>query len=208
MNKNGSAINHERMIVIRGQPENCVQACREILKIMSADAKSKNKGNEIVLKVLAHNNFIGRIIGKGGNIINTIKQETETNITVSSINELDSSNTERIISIKGELERQINALENIYQKLCAAFEADQARGWTYPPYTMPYYQQQAPQLFQYYPTSGGAGPTAPTAGAAPTLVPSHYSPSQMSNATASTSNKFIEPASNSTTTYYVSKECE
>lgn len=34
--------------------------------------------SEIVLKVLAHNNFIGRIIGKGGNIINTIKKDTET----------------------------------------------------------------------------------------------------------------------------------
>jgi hypothetical protein len=34
--------------------------------------------SEIVLKVLAHNNFIGRIIGKGGNIINTIKKETDT----------------------------------------------------------------------------------------------------------------------------------
>jgi predicted RNA-binding protein YlqC (UPF0109 family) len=34
--------------------------------------------SEIILKVLAHNNFIGRIIGKGGNIINTIKKETDT----------------------------------------------------------------------------------------------------------------------------------
>lgn len=34
--------------------------------------------SEIILKVLAHNNFIGRIIGKGGNIINTIKKDTET----------------------------------------------------------------------------------------------------------------------------------
>jgi len=36
--------------------------------------------SEIVLKVLAHNNFIGRIIGKGGNIINTIKKETDTKL--------------------------------------------------------------------------------------------------------------------------------
>jgi hypothetical protein len=34
--------------------------------------------SDIVLKVLAHNNYIGRIIGKGGNIINTIKKETDT----------------------------------------------------------------------------------------------------------------------------------
>jgi predicted RNA-binding protein YlqC (UPF0109 family) len=39
--------------------------------------------SEIVLKVLAHNNFIGRIIGKGGNIINLIKKDTETKCVAS-----------------------------------------------------------------------------------------------------------------------------
>ena len=38
--------------------------------------------SDIVLKVLAHNNFIGRIIGKGGNIINTIKKETDTKLVL------------------------------------------------------------------------------------------------------------------------------
>lgn len=44
--------------------------------------------SEIVLKVLAHNNFIGRIIGKGGNIINTLKKDTDTKYArnMSSIN--------------------------------------------------------------------------------------------------------------------------
>lgn len=205
MNKNGSAISHERVIVIRGQPDNCIQACREIMKIMNADAKSKNKTNEIVLKVLAHNSFIGRIIGKGGNIINTIKQETDTNITVSSIGEIDSTNPERIISIKGEIEQQICALENIYQKLCAAFDADQARGWNYPSYaTLSYYQQHPQQLIQYYQPTAAAAAPPPTGAAPPALVPTHYSPTQMNNPTASTSTKFIESASNSTGTFYVS----
>jgi hypothetical protein len=31
------------MIVIHGQQENCIQACREILRIMYEDAKNKNK---------------------------------------------------------------------------------------------------------------------------------------------------------------------
>lgn len=202
VNKNGSGISHERVIVIRGQPDSCIQACREILKIMNTDAKSKNKTNEIVLKVLAHNGFIGRIIGKGGNIINTIKQETETNITVSSINELDSTNTERIISIKGEIEQQICALENIYQKLCAAFDADQARGWTYPPYALSYYQQHPQQLIQYYPPAAAAAASGPTAAPTPALVPTHYSSTQMNNSTATTSNKYVEQSSNSATTFY------
>ncbi len=54
----------EKVITIRGQPENCINACREILKVMRADAESKNKPADFPLKVLAHNDYIGRIIGK------------------------------------------------------------------------------------------------------------------------------------------------
>ncbi len=43
MNKNESINSQERMIVIHGQQENCIQACREILRIMYEDAKNKNK---------------------------------------------------------------------------------------------------------------------------------------------------------------------
>lgn len=43
VNKNEPSNNQERVIIIRGQPENCSQACREILRIMYQDAQSKNK---------------------------------------------------------------------------------------------------------------------------------------------------------------------
>lgn len=33
----------EKVITIRGQPDNCVNACREILKVMKADSESKGK---------------------------------------------------------------------------------------------------------------------------------------------------------------------
>jgi hypothetical protein len=33
----------EKVITIRGQPENCINACKEILKVMKADAESKGK---------------------------------------------------------------------------------------------------------------------------------------------------------------------
>lgn len=75
------------------------------------------------LKVLAHNDYIGRIIGKQGNIINTIKKETETSVTVSSINDM-SMNVERVITVKGELESMIKALEIIHSKVKSAFEND------------------------------------------------------------------------------------
>jgi len=38
---------------------------------------------EVSLKILAHNNLIGRIIGKGGSTIKRVMQETDTKITVS-----------------------------------------------------------------------------------------------------------------------------
>ena len=73
--------------------------------------------------MLAHNDYIGRIIGKQGNIINTIKKETETTVTVSSINDM-SMNVERVITVKGELENMIRALEIIHSKVKSAFEND------------------------------------------------------------------------------------
>ncbi|CAF0833533.1 unnamed protein product [Adineta steineri] len=191
VNKNESSTSQERIIIIRGQQENCIQACREIFRIMYEDAKNKNRTNEIIVKVLAHNNFIGRIIGKGGNIINTIKKETDTNITVSSINELNSYNIERIISIKGEIEQQIRALETIYGKLCLAYENDNARAWNY---SSQYYQQQQQQLMQHF-----AQQAAMMNPNGPSLLSTHYSqqpqsiihPTQTNN-TDGSSNKYIE----------------
>lgn len=118
-----TSVMQEKVITIRGQPENCINACREILKVMKADAENKSKPSDIPLKVLAHNDYIGRIIGKQGNIINTIKKETETTVTVSSINDI-SMNVERVITVKGELENMIKALEIIHQKIKSAFEND------------------------------------------------------------------------------------
>ena len=73
----------EKAITIFGQPENCTNACNRILKVMQEEARaavkaegaggsgedsgnsSSNSGdNTGELKVLAHNNLIGRIIGK------------------------------------------------------------------------------------------------------------------------------------------------
>jgi hypothetical protein len=179
--------------------------------------------SEIVLKVLAHNNFIGRIIGKGGNIINTIKKETETkfvdikfflfyffslnSITVSSINELNTYNIERIISIKGEFDQQIRALETIYAKLCLAYENDNARAWNYS--SQYYQQQQQQQLMQHF-----AQQAAMMATGGPTLLPTHYPqqqsiihPTQTNNSNGSSS-KYIEQQPNTNAiyqpSYYVS----
>ncbi|XP_014209340.1 insulin-like growth factor 2 mRNA-binding protein 1 isoform X4 [Copidosoma floridanum] len=113
----------EKAITIYGNPENCTNACRKILEVMHAEASSTNKG-EITLKILAHNNLIGRIIGKGGQTIKRIMSDTDTKITVSSINDISSFNLERIITVKGTIENMSRAEAQISQKLRQSYEND------------------------------------------------------------------------------------
>lgn len=80
--------------------------------------------SEITLKILAHNNLIGRIIGKGGNTIKRIMQDTDTKITVSSINDINSFNLERIITVKGSIENMSKAEAMISNKLRQSYEND------------------------------------------------------------------------------------
>jgi hypothetical protein len=100
----------------------------------------------------------------------------KTSITVSSINELNSYNVERIISIKGEFEQQIRALETIYAKLCVACENDNARAWNYP--TSQYQQQQQQQIMQHF--AQQAAVMAASASGGPPLLPTHYTQQQQS----------------------------
>ena len=73
---------------------------------------------------LAHNNLIGRIIGKQGSTIKRIMEETDSKITVSSINDINSFNMERIITIRGDPEKICKAEAEISVKLRQAFESD------------------------------------------------------------------------------------
>lgn len=113
----------EKAITIYGNPENCTNACKRILEVMQQEAVSTNKG-EICLKILAHNNLIGRIIGKNGNTIKRIMQETDTKITVSSINDISSYNLERIITVKGLIDNMSRAESQISSKLRQSYEND------------------------------------------------------------------------------------
>lgn len=74
--------------------------------------------------MLAHNNLIGRIIGKSGNTIKRIMQDTETRITVSSINDINSFNLERIITVKGEIANMSRAENMVSAKLRQSYEND------------------------------------------------------------------------------------
>ena len=64
----------EKAITVYGQPENCTAACKRILEVMEEEARNVGKPTEISLKILAHNNLIGRIIGKQGGTIKKIME--------------------------------------------------------------------------------------------------------------------------------------
>jgi hypothetical protein len=130
-------------------------------------------------------------------------------ITVSSINELNSYNIERVISIKGELNQQIRALEAIYAKLCLAHENDNARVWNYSSQYYQQQQQQQQQLMQHF-TQQAAMMT----NAGPPLLPTHYPQqpqsiihqAQTNNSNGSSSKYIEQPNPNAIyhPTYYVS----
>ncbi|NWZ98507.1 IF2B1 protein, partial [Nesospiza acunhae] len=74
----------EKAISIHSTPEGCSAACRMILDIMHKEAKDTKTADEVPLKILAHNNFVGRLIGKEGRNLKKVEQDTETKITISS----------------------------------------------------------------------------------------------------------------------------
>nr|XP_033331353.1 insulin-like growth factor 2 mRNA-binding protein 2 isoform X1 [Megalopta genalis] len=115
----------EKAITIYGNPENCTNACKKILEVMQQEANSiNNKSTEITLRILAHNNLIGRMIGKGGTTIKRIMQDTDTKITVSSINDINNFNVERIITVKGSIDNMSKAESMISNKLRQSYEND------------------------------------------------------------------------------------
>jgi len=116
----------EKAITVYGQPENCSAACRRILEVMEEEARNTGKPAEISLKILAHNNLIGRIIGKQGGTIKKIMEDTDTRITVSSISDVSCFNPERVITIKGNIPNISQAEAEVSTKLRAAYETDLA----------------------------------------------------------------------------------
>ncbi|NWH96944.1 IF2B3 protein, partial [Tichodroma muraria] len=89
--------------------------------------KGKNKRQsteEIPLKILAHNNFVGRLIGKEGRNLKKIEQDTDTKITISPLQDLTLYNPERTITVKGSIETCAKAEEEIMKKIRESYEND------------------------------------------------------------------------------------
>ncbi|XP_041087500.1 insulin-like growth factor 2 mRNA-binding protein 1 isoform X1 [Polyodon spathula] len=114
----------EKPISIHSTPEGCSAACKMILDIMHQEAKDTKTAEEVPLKILAHNNFVGRLIGKEGRNLKKVEQDTDTKITISPLQDLTLYNPERTITVKGPIEACCQAEEEIMKKVREAYEND------------------------------------------------------------------------------------
>ncbi|KAK6031641.1 KH domain protein, partial [Ostertagia ostertagi] len=134
----------EKIISILGHLENCSKACVKILEVVQREnEKDENRDNsEIELKIRAHNQLVGRLIGKQGATIKRIMQDTGTTIFVSNEQasraaELSSMGglmppfpdavltMERTITVKGPSIEVVSAAEQkISARLRQSYETD------------------------------------------------------------------------------------
>lgn len=116
----------EKPITIHSTPEGCSNACRTIMEIMQKEALDTKFTEEIPLKILAHNNFVGRLIGKEGRNLKKIEQDTGTKITISPLQDLTLYNPERTITVKGDIDACAKAEEEMMKKIRESYESDMA----------------------------------------------------------------------------------
>lgn len=75
-NRNRSS--EDTLTSIRGDSENFSDAIKEILKVMNTEYENRNldESHGLQLKILAHDLLCGRIIGKGGNNLKKVRQDS------------------------------------------------------------------------------------------------------------------------------------
>ncbi|KAI1886149.1 hypothetical protein AGOR_G00211030 [Albula goreensis] len=116
----------EKPITVHSTPEGCSAACKTIMEIIQKEAQDTNFTEEIPLKILAHNNFVGRLIGKEGKNLKKIEQDTDTKITISPLQDLSLYNPERTITVTGTIEACSKAEEEVMKKIRESYENDMA----------------------------------------------------------------------------------
>ncbi|VDN03161.1 unnamed protein product [Thelazia callipaeda] len=136
------------VISILGQPEGCSKACVKILEIVRKEMEKDNtlpQHCDVELKIRAHNQLVGRLIGRGGATIKKIMEETGAHIFVSNdptfirdsyglmspyvASSLYGSDVamymERTVTVKASTMNVVSAAEQkISQKLRTCFKSD------------------------------------------------------------------------------------
>nr|AYA72644.1 insulin-like growth factor 2 mRNA binding protein 1 [Pinctada fucata] len=116
-------ISADTLVTIKGSPESCTEACKEIMKVVEAEAKSLNKG-EFPLKILCPNSLCGRIIGKNGNVIKSFMEQTNTHIVVSSVSDMNNYYVDRVITVSGSPDNCAKGEALVTEKMRKCFEQD------------------------------------------------------------------------------------
>ncbi|KAM9780231.1 insulin-like growth factor 2 mRNA-binding protein 1 isoform 2-T2 [Neosynchiropus ocellatus] len=112
-----------------GTVENCEQVNTDcetaVVNVTYASREHARQAEELIpLKILAHNNFVGRLIGKEGKNLKKIEQDTDTKITISPLQDLTLYNPERTITVKGPVEACCLAEVEVMKKIREAYEND------------------------------------------------------------------------------------
>lgn len=116
----------EKPITIHSTPEGCTSSCKIIMEIMQKEALDTKFNEEVPMKILVHNNFVGRLIGKEGRNLKKIEQDTGTQINISSLYDLTVHNPERTLTVKGEIDACTSAQEEVMNKVREAYDSDMA----------------------------------------------------------------------------------
>lgn len=116
----------EKPITIHSTAEGCSSSLRIIMEIMHKEALDTKFNEEVPMKILVHNNFVGRLIGKEGRNLKKIEQDTGTRITISSLHDLTMYNPERTITVQGPIEACTSAQEEVMKKVREAYDSDMA----------------------------------------------------------------------------------
>ncbi|XP_077665473.1 insulin-like growth factor 2 mRNA-binding protein 3 isoform X3 [Eretmochelys imbricata] len=158
-----------------GTVENCEQVNTDtetaVVNVTYANKDQARHTEEIPLKILAHNNFVGRLIGKEGRNLKKIEQDTDTKITISPLQDLTLYNPERTITVKGSIETCAKAEEEIMKKIRESYENDIA-AMNLQAHLIPGLNLNALGLFP--PSSSGIPP--PTVGVASAAAATSYPP--------------------------------
>lgn len=116
----------EKPITIHSTPEGCTNSCKIIMEIMHKEALDTKFNEEVPMKILVHNNFVGRLIGKEGRNLKKIEQDTGTHIMISSLYDMTVHKPERTVIIKGPLASCTTAQEEVMKKVREAYDSDMA----------------------------------------------------------------------------------
>ncbi|XP_065839545.1 insulin-like growth factor 2 mRNA-binding protein 2 isoform X2 [Oscarella lobularis] len=128
----------EKAVTILGTEDSCSSACYEILRIMQDELIATTGYYEngldkihplptVPLKILAHDDLVGRLIGRGGYSLKKIAAETGTRVNISKQAELTPWNMERTVTIAGPIEFCSRAEREISRRLRQFYEDDMAK---------------------------------------------------------------------------------